>query len=341
MGYDSDYLKGITSKYLEYGRLASALNPLGVMPMDIFLRRWACRASFQHFVNEAYKVGADGTVSLNKGYWKNAKVRFEQIGLNEEQINRLVTALRDPELVTTRQGLFGRYTVKTMDTSKIKDQYIMDRFALALRRHSDHMVQRNSLGESPYWLHTRAGKLIGQYRVFMLAAKSKQLAAGVARGDAHEVVNFVGACGLGALTYQVLTHYRSLSMNEKDRKEYLAKRLTEENIIRSGVLRNGSSTVFPMLADSAAWLLGFDPIFDPSMRTTGLGVDPIMGSVPMNIYEKKMKPAFRELTGWMFRGDSISQQDARTFQSLAIGGKLIGVDQAINHLLINQLPEKD
>lgn len=341
MGFDSDYIQGMGYRALEYGRLASALNPLGVMPMDIFLRRWAVRASHQHFVNQAYKVGADGTISLNSGFWKNSKVRFEQLGLSESDINRLSKALRDPELVTVEPGVLGRYRVKSMDTSKIKDQYIMDKFALALRRHSDLMIQRNSLGETPFWMHSKVGKLIGQYRVFMMVAKSKQLAAGVARLDSHQVVNFMGACAIGSLVYQIQTHYRSLGMSEKDRREYLAKRLTEENIMRAGVMRNGASSIFPMLADSMAWMLGADPVFDPSMRTTGLGVDPIMGSVPMNIYDKKLKPAFRELTGWLFRDDPVSQQDARTFQSLVIGARLPFFEQIIQRLFINQLPEKD
>ena len=88
-------------------------------------------------------------------------------------------------------------------------------------------------------------------------------------------------------------------------------------------------------------MVGAKPVFDPSMRTTGLGIDPITGSVPFGIYQTKMKPAFRELTGWAFRGDDLSQKDLRNFQSLIWAPKIPGLDQLINKSFINRFPEQD
>ena len=341
MGIDEDYLSSGALKYLEHGRQVAALNPLGIMPMDTFLRRWAVRSSFQHFVNEAYKIGPDGKAVLNRGWWKNSKARFEQLGMTGEDLERLSVALRDPSLVTTEPGMFGRYTVKNLDLSKAKDQAIMDKFALALRRHSDHMVQRQSFGESPYWVNTGVGKMIAQYRVFALASKSKQLAAGIARGDAHEAVNFVGACGLGVVAYQAQSYYRAIGMEERERSLYLTKKFSQENLIKAGILRGSYSSIFPALIDSGAWMLTGKGVFDDSMRTTGLGIDPIMGSVPGNLIYKKAWPAFRELSGFAFRDDSLSQQDLRHMQSLIWATKMPGLDQTINRLFINKFPKQD
>ena len=204
------------------------------------------------------------------------------------------------------------------------------------------MVQRQSYGETPAWMNTQVGKLLGQYRVFMMASKSKQLAAGVARGDAKEVVNMVGSAGLGVIAYQLQTHYRTLGMKEQDRKAYLRERFKDNNLIKAGVMKGSYSSIFPMLIDSASFLLGGEPVFDPSMRTTGLGIDPLRGSVPYSILYGRAWPAVREGTGSLFRGDELSQSDLRNAASLVWMTKLPGVDAGINQLINNlNIPKKD
>ena len=342
MAFDDEYVKVGMNKYMDYGRQTAVLNPLGIMPMDTFLRRWAVRSSFQHFVNEAYTMKA-GKAVLNDGFWNNAKVRFEQIGVTGEAFDRISAALRDPSVVSTHPGKFGRYTVKNIDVSKMADSAAFDEFALALKRHTDSMVQRQSFGESPYWVNTQVGKLISQYRVFMLASKSKQMAAGIARGDMREAANVVGSAGLGILAYQLQTYYRSLGMSERDRKLYLSEKFKDENLIKAGVVKGSYSNIFPMLIDSGSFILGKGPVFDPSMRTTGLGSDPIRGAVPYSVLYGKMWPAAREITGELFRGDELSESDLRNVQSLIWATKIPGVDQLINSQFINKLglPEKD
>ena len=177
----------------------------------------------------------------------------------------------------------------------------------------------------------------------MLASKSKQMAQGIARGDMREAVNVVGSAGLGIIAYQLQTYYRSAGMSGYERTKYLKDKFEEENMIKAGVLKGSYSNIFPMLIDSAAWLYGGEPVFDPSMRTTGLGIDPLRGSVPYSILYGKMWPAVRETTGELFRGDKLSEADMRNVQSLIWAAKIPGIDQLINSQFINKLglQEKD
>lgn len=336
MALDDDYVKFGMNKYMDYGRQTAVLNPLGIMPMDTFLRRWAVRSSFQHFVNEAYTMKS-GKAALNKSFWNNAAVRFEQIGITGESFDRIAKALRDPDIVFTEKGMFGNYTVKNINVDKMSDVAAFDELALALKKHTDNMVQRQSYGEAPEWVNTQVGKLISQYRVFMLASKSKQMAQGIARGDMREAVNVVGSAGLGIIAYQLQTYYRSAGMSGYERTKYLKDKFEEENMIKAGVLKGSYSNIFPMLIDSAAWLYGGEPVFDPSMRTTGLGIDPLRGSVPYSILYGKMWPAVRETTGELFRGDKLSEADMRNVQSLIWAAKIPGIDQLINSQFINKL----
>ena len=344
MGFDDDFVSGSVTKYLDYGRQTAALNPLGIMPMDTFLRRWAVRSSFQHFVNEAYKVNKSGKVVLNKGYWNNAKVRFGELGIDGEAFERIAKVLTNPDYVEVRRGMFGGNTVKTFNVEKVADLGAFDEFALALRRHSDHMVQRQSFGESPYWVNTQVGKLLAQYRVFMLASKSKQMAAGIARGDMREAVNVVGSCGLGILAYQLQSHYRAAGMPEMERRKYLRERLgSQSTMIKAGIMKGSYSNIFPMIMDSMSWMIGKEPMFDPSMRATGLGIDPLTGSVPYSVLYGKTVPAAREITGALFRGDKLSKSDIRNIQSLVFPLKMPVIEQLINRNFTSELriPKRD
>jgi hypothetical protein len=341
LGFDDDIAKQGFNRWLDYGRQTAMLNPLGIMPMDTFLRRWAVRSSFQHFVNQAYSVKG-GKPVLNRGFWNNSRVRFKEIGMDEEMLERLNKTLSDPSIVTLESGMFGRYTVKNVDLEKVTDKFAFDQFALALRRHTDSMVQRQSYGETPAWMNTQVGKLLGQYRVFMMASKSKQLASGIARGDAKEVVNMVGSAGLGLLAYQIQSHYRALGMSDKERKKYLRERFKDNKLIKAGIMKGSYSSIFPMIIDSGSFLLGGEPVFDPSMRTTGLGIDPLRGSVPYSILYGRAWPTLREGTGALFRGDKLSQSDLRNAASLLWMTKIPGMDTATNQIISNlNIQKKD
>lgn len=341
-GFDSDYVKGRVTRYLHYGQAVSFMNPLGVMPMDTMLRRWAGRAAFQNFVNMTFKAGKDGKVKFSNGGWNNSSVRLKQMGLNEDDVARLKKAFERPGAIEYKSGIFGG-RVKSFNPDAFKDEYIFQKFGVALRKHVDQTVQRQSYSEMPEFWTTPVGRLLGQYRTFMLVSKTKQLAAGVARGDAIEAANIIAACGLGSQAYILQTHYRAMGMEENDRKAYLDKRLSLEYILSAGVLKSSYSTIFPMLVDSTAHLLGKEPVFDPSMRTTGLGIDPLHGSVPYSVIFERAIPAGRELIGAINGTDELSKQDLRNFQSLLWFTKIPGIDQAVNQFLINPLniPEKD
>ena len=341
-GFDSDYIKSRSMKYLNYGQQVSFLNPLGVMPMDTMLRRWAGKAAFQNFVNMTFKKGDDGVLRFSSTAWNNQKVRLKQMGLDEKDVTRLKKAFEQPGAIEFKDGVFGG-KVKSFNPEAFNDNYIFEKFAVALRKHVDGTVQRQSYGEMPEFWTSPVGKLLGQYRVFMIASKTKQLAAGVARGDAMEGANIVGACALGSLAYMLQTHYRAMGMSEGDRKSYLEKRLSQEYIFKAGMMKSPYSTIFPMLIDTTASIVGGDPVFDPSMRTTGLGIDPLRGSVPFSLLYNRLLPAGREITGAMFRGDEISKQDLKNDQALLWFLKVPGIDQGVNQFVINPLniPEKD
>jgi hypothetical protein len=333
---DTEFTSTTIGKVFDTGRLVSVLNPFGVMPMDTMMRRWASRASFQHFMNTAFSIAEDGKVVLKRSWWRNSKERFAQLGMNEDDVNRIVKVLRNPDYVKYQRGHFGRYKVKSFDFSKVKDQEIVDKFVMALRRSTDSMVQRQTFSEMPAWMNTEFGKLFSQFRVFAVVAKSKQLAAGLARADAYELANVVGGAGLATLGYVMQTYYRSLGQADPERY-WEDKTGDNEKLIRSAIMRSGYSTIFPSLIDLASKQTTGHGIFDSSGRTTGQAVDPLEGSTLYSNYSK-IKELTSATMAAVFQDRQFTQQDWRHLQGLVWAAKIPALDQLINTQLISKAP---
>ena len=338
MGIDDDVMGGVLGKFLEIGRNVSLLNPLGIMPMDTFLRRWATKSHFQNFVNEAYKL-KNGSPALVDNWWRKGRTRFKQIGLSDSNIDRVMKALADPDVIKVKQGVFGKYKVMDIDFTKVKDQGAYDLLALAMRRAVDSTVQRQSVGELPLWMSKHPlAKLFTQYRVFMIASRGKQLAAGIARGDVSEAVNLVGSMGLGYLGYLALTYGRSLNVSDEERENYLAEKLSAENSWKSAIMRSAYSSILPMIIDSVGHKLTGETVFSSSGRTTGQDVGILGGTVPFTV----LKNLSNTLGETIRLGDPYSKRDARDTMRLIWATQMPGVNQLGNYLINkSNLPETD
>jgi hypothetical protein len=338
MAFDTDAAhKGAVGNFLEKGRQFASLNPMGIMPMDLFMRRWAARASFQHFVNTAYAVDGAGTAILKDSWWKQSAKRFAQIGMSPDEVNRISRVLRDPELIEFQGGVLGG-KVKNIRLDKVKpeDRGIVDTFVMTLRRHTDSMIQRQTYGETPEWVNTTVGKFISQFRVFSIVAKSKQLAAGVARADAVEAGNVVGGTSLAILGYMGISYYRALGHN--DPEAYLKEKFTDENLMKAAIVRFGPSTIIPMMTDLGSGLIRGKGVFDDDLRTTGLAMAPILGSTTGRLLSNA--PSQIASLGQLVRqGGSTSDMtpnELRSLQTLPWPLKIPGVDQLINSMFINK-----
>ena len=335
IGFDRDVAGNLAGRFLDAGRRLSMMNPLGVMPMDMFLRRWAARASFQHILNTAFKVGKDGTVTLSAGFWKNSRERFAQMGLKSDDIVRLSKVLKNTDNVRFKKGLFGRYKVLDFDFDGVKDQAILDKFVMAIRRNSDSLVQRQSYGEMPWWFHSEMGKMLGQFRTFVTVAKSKQVIAGLSRGDVTEVGNVIAASALAMYAYIAQTWWRSLGQEDPER--YFNEKTEPRNLAVNAYSRSGYSTVMPMLIDGVASWLGHEGLIDPSTRTTGQALDPLEGSTVYHNYELA-KDIGMDI-GKLFSGRELDQQDWKSIQTAVWLGKMPIVNEVINKFFIPMAPE--
>ena len=173
----------------------------------------------------------------------------------------------------------------------------------------------------------------------MMASKSKQLAAGLARADAREAVNVVGSIGLGYLGYTALTYGRSLGVSPHERENYIAGRMTFEQGLTSGIMRCSYSTIFPMIIDSAMTPFTNEPLFSPAGRTTHQGVGIIEGTIPWSLY-KGLGGIWDESLGDMFTDKRLSKGDLRSVMKMVWLTQVPGVNQLANYFVSeSDLPE--
>ena len=324
--------------FLEKGRLVSLLSPIGIMPMDTFLRRWAVKSHFQRFVNDAYKI-RDGKPILNSTFWRRDIKRYRDIGLEGDDLARVMKALADPGIVTTRKGMFGNYIVKNIDLSKVKDPGAFDLLAVTLRRQVDSTIQRQTMGELPLWMTSNlAGKVLTQYRVFVVGSRAKQFAAGIARADAMEAVNVVGSCALGTLGYTLLTYGRALEVSPHKREAWWEEQFTTENLVKSGIMRSSYSNVIPMMMDTFSFATTGEAMFSGNMRTSTQGIG-IEGTVPASMYKQitHMVTEGAESLAYAFSGGKsgspLSKRDLRDLMRIFWMFQMPGIDQAADHLI--------
>jgi len=336
----------MTDRFLDAGRNFSMLNPLGIIPMDTFLRRWATKSNMQWFVDSAYKMNKTGKVDFNAGFWRNSKQRFRELGLDEEMVERINKELLRPEVVQTKKGVFGSHKMIDLNFEAINDQGAYDALILAMRQLADNQVQRQTVGNLPYWMQMNPlFKVLSQFRVFSFASKGKQLAAGVARGDASEVINMVGSAGLGYLSYVGLTYARRPSIDPQEREAWTAERLNMENALKSAVVRSSYSNILPQIIDVAAMVLGSsgEPFFNKYTRTSDTyGLDPIRGSVAYGVGRNLAQSARGSIQNIIDPDNPWSKEDIRNIQRAMWFAKIPMIDQAINELISqSDLPATD
>lgn len=104
-------------------------------------------------------------------------------------------------------------------------------FRAALRKEADRIIVTSGHGDLPLLLKsTEAGKIIGQFRSFSLAATNKILISGLQEKDAMAINGWVLSIGLGMLSYAFKTWDRGAELSDNP-EQWLF-----EGIDRSGVL---------------------------------------------------------------------------------------------------------
>lgn len=303
---------------LEKGKRAT--NVLSFMaPVNTYLQRWAAKASLARLINEA-----SGATSANMQ-------RLRAMGLSDDMAAKVQDHLRST--VVYRDSDIGVGKIKDLNLDAWKPE-VRNAFENTLWRMSRRLVQENDLGQTNMFFSSELGKMLFQFRAFMLASWSKQFLYGINMRDWESFVGFTASSALGAAVYVGQTHLQSLGRS--DRQKFLDDRLSPSKIGSASFQRAGWASFMPMGVDFGAELLGFDPLFDT--RVSGLS-SKWLGNPTVDLVDKFHK-GMGGVAATATRSSSFTQPDARRLLAVTPFQNFLPWMNVYNAFISN-LPERE
>lgn len=259
-----------TKAYNAVGAVTSALDrPVGYAQkatsalshgFDMALKRWASSSVAQNFVDLAL-----GKSKLN-GIQGLSKARLNDMGIDEAMAARITKEIK----ANVKVGSLGRAHALNLD--QWTDTQARETFIYGIRKIAyGHIIQETDIGTSMRWMHSDIGKMLFQFRTFQHQALWKQVVNNVAlmRNDPTEIARFMlmvtfGSI-LGGMSWAAAYGVRKANDDSVDWDE----KFSLENIIKNGFARTAEASYFPVITDTVAQFLNYNPLFQDS-RNSGL-----------------------------------------------------------------------
>lgn len=291
----------------------------GMAPITEYQQRWFARAAMARFA-----MDATGEKALNMR-------RMAALGIDEKMRAKIAQQLQDHDGYTTGES-GTQLRMLNLDKWEPDARYSLER---ALGLWTRKMVQENDIGQMNMMLGGTMGKLMTQFRAFMLGAYTKNMLHNFHMGDFENASMILGTTVFAGLGYIAQTHLQAVGRSDKDR--FLQRRLDNGSIAAAAVQRAVWSTVAPMIADNAGYMMGFDPVFD--QRVTGTPSQGIFSN-PTFALTDTMQQAGRGIGRSLFTNEQYNQRDARAALGLVPFANLLPAVMLSNSL-ISGLPEQD
>lgn len=281
----------------------------GMSSINRMLQRMTGRVLVQRFLDNA-----QGTRPIN------AK-RLRAMGIDDAMGERVSDQIR--KHMGFRDGMLGKkathINIENWDDIDAKNAFIN-----GVARWSNRTIQENSPGSMPAFMTKEMGKVLFQFRSFMLGAYTKQLLAGVKQNDWEVYSSFMASMFFGGLFYVGQTHVNSIG--RPDRDEWLDKRLSVEGIAKASFQRAGFSSVLPMIVDIGLAPFVDEPVF--AYRTTDLSTG-ILGNPTVDLLNSGAR-ALRGTISAASRDDyEFSQQNYRDVSSLVFLQNAFGIRNVV------------
>lgn len=234
--------------------------------------------------------------------------RLAAAGLTVDEAQRIREMLR-------KHATHSDGRVQAMNIHKWEDQALAHKFVGTVRKLSARAVQENDFGATIPLMHTTTGKLITQFRSFMIVAWSKQTLHNFHVRDWESFYTAMWGLFFGALSYVAYVAAAT-------KPDQWAERLTTEKLASAAFSRTGWASILPMMVDTPLTLAGFDPILEN--RSSGLPSNAFGGIATVEAGDR----LYRLLSGGtqtLLGNEEFSARDLENARRLLIGGNFVGM----------------
>lgn len=302
-------------------RVTSVIS--GMAHVNDILQTWALKAIVQKFANMA----AEGVEYQGK--------RLADLGLDPGMAKRIADQFNAPGNFEYTKGVLSGRKVVRAHFDRWSDLEAREAFIRATRRMATQIIQENDIGNFHRYISSPLGKVMVQFRTFVLAAYEKQAMRALHIRDPRELLVVLSSMVTAALVYAVQENLKAIGRSDRD--EYLERRLSWNNLALAGFARTGHASLLPMAWDTGpSTVLWGEPTFD--FRTTGQPMQGVTGN-PSVGFANDVIGAARSIARPVIEDRSMSQEEARALQRVAPFQNFLPVTALLNSL-IRGLPEK-
>lgn len=285
---------------------------------DGYTRRLAGKAMLQSFLDAA-RTGKPHTLG---------KARLAEIGIDDDLMDAIRKEFMKPGGASWNE--FGKLKKLNIENW---DHETRIRFGIAVRRWGSYIIQEQTFGSLPGFASTTGGKLLMQFRSFVMGAWVKQTHHMVKHGDFRSGMDFLATLVGGYLSYMAYVQLTAMGRDDKDK--YLERMLDEKTVYAQAFARSAGSSFLPGLIDTGADAFGFEKLFDH--RNSGLSSNFITGNPTYDLIFNKGYGALKGAIRSTKEGE-VDDDTARNFFNLLPFQNWFGLKSFINNL-VNDLPD--
>ncbi|RUT88018.1 hypothetical protein EOD14_08270 [Mesorhizobium sp. M7A.T.Ca.US.000.02.1.1] len=287
-----------------------------------YQQKWAAKAVAQHLFDMARKTSVDwGGFDLTKRAGKG-KERLAAAGIGDEQAKLIFGSLLEH---AERDGK----KLVSLGSNKWDPKAVTE-FSYLINRYTDRLVQTNDVGGLAKWMSNPVASLFTQFRSFVLGAWSKSTLYAINHMDPRMAVALVGEMAFGTATFAV-RQAPQLATDEGYDK-YFEETLDPVNLAKNGFARTATSSILPMLMDSALMWTPVGAQFG-SARASGAPQDALFGAPAGNMVAdaaRFSKGVIRSTT----EGREMAQSELRAgWSAFAPLGNFLPFSALFSHLI--------
>ena len=230
----------------------------GMAPITLGLERGTSRIVMQTLADMAF---SNKSLSLK---------RMRSLGLGDDEAKLVFDNFKK------HAKLEASYLFKTKKLREINlqnwDPKARDVLGIAVARWTRRAIQQNDLGNLAKFMTQEYGKILVQFRTFMMVSHAKQLLHNIKMRDMRAFQAMMYSSISAGLAYTAQQQIQMIGLSEKEKKERRKERLSASAIAKATFARSSYAAFIPGTLDTALDFYGPNDYFDGfgSYRSSGL-----------------------------------------------------------------------
>lgn len=229
---------------LTEGRQAIAMVS-GLAPVTNIMRQLTARMFAQKMLDQARGVAKLDIHKIRRLAWQ---------GVSDENMDDLFADMKKFMQIDNDKN--GKLEHIDWEGWQKANPETYDLFRMAIWRESRRVVQESTIGETAPWMHGVVGKVLTQFRGFMLVAHAKNTLNNVHHFDPE-----AGMVFMASMLGTTLAYIGQTSINYAGNEEKLDEMLTVKRIATAGFQRTGFSALLPTAIDTSLGIAGWEQQF--------------------------------------------------------------------------------